>query len=141
MVQTRALAYVGVMLSYAAVAHAVEPDVVKVERVDGPVLSCTPAGPPPVARWAIPSRTKANSGGYVGGGGALLCGQPRCVNEGTWGWDFQGCLFLRNVWLKWNHGSLYQGGAGAYKTDGPPVPNILAVPPLPHSKTDFATAY
>jgi hypothetical protein len=87
-----------------------------------------------VAPWAKPGRTCAYSGGYVGGGGGLFHKGPRMVNEGTWGWDYQGWLLPRKVWLKWNHGVLYQGGAGAYKTDGPPVYNIFSVPPLPESQ-------
>jgi hypothetical protein len=86
------------------------------------------AGHVPVACWAVPGRTHAYDGYYVGGG-AVVCGQPRCANEGTWGWDYEGCLFRRRVWLQWNHGKRYQGGQGAYKTDGPPLPNLFAVPP------------
>lgn len=95
------------------------------------ILSTVPAGPPKVAPWAVPGRTDAYSGCYVGGGGGLHGHEPRSLNEGTWGWDYQGCFFLRKIWLKWNHGKAYQGGEGAYKTDGPPITNIFAVPPLP----------
>jgi hypothetical protein len=92
-----------------------------------PAPGCA-AGPPPVAWWAVPGRTGAYRGDYVGGGSALG-GEPRLAEEGTWGWDYEGCLLLRRVWLKWTHGRRCQGGEGAYKIDGPPVPNIFAVPP------------
>jgi hypothetical protein len=96
-----------------------------------PVVSCNPAGPPPVAWWAVPGRTPADQGGYVGGGGGVLRGEPRASDEGTWGWDYQGSLGLHRIWLSWNHGWRYQGGRGAYRTDGHPVYNIFASPPLP----------
>jgi hypothetical protein len=127
-----AILTIGLIVNLAATATAGDPVVVPQQAVEGPVLSCCPAGPPPVACWAKPSRTKAYVGYYVGGGGAVCHPEPRGINEGTWGWDYQGCLLPRNVWLRWNHGRLYQGGPGAYKVDGPPVPNVLAVPPLPH---------
>jgi hypothetical protein len=94
----------------------------------GPSPAPAGGGGPPVACWAVPGRTGAYRGYYVGGGTAF-CGGPRLVQEGTWGWDYQGCLLLRLVRLRWSHGGRYQGGEGAYKTDGPPVPNVLAVPP------------
>jgi len=81
------------------------------------------AGPPLANchhRWAIPSDT----GSYVGypvGGGAWLRkhAEPPYPQEGTWGWDYRGKLLLRRVMLGWSHGRLYQGGSGAYRTDGP----------------------
>ncbi len=45
-------------------------------------------------------------------------GQPRCVSDGTWGWDYHGCLIPQRVFLQWWPGR-YQGGSGAYKIDGP----------------------
>jgi hypothetical protein len=83
-----------------------------------------------VAKYAKPSNTPHYCGGYVGGG-TICKGDPRSLDEGTWGWDYQGCCAgFRRIWLQWSHGRRYQGGTGAYKTDGPPVPNILAIPPL-----------
>ena len=99
------------------------------------ILWSRPAVPPPVAWWAIPGRTAAYRGGYVGGGGSLFHSEPRNTNEGTWGWDYQGLFCLRKLFLPWNHGRLYQGGEGAYRTQGKPVYNILAFPPLPEKKT------
>ena len=48
-------------------------------------------------------------------------------DDGTWGWDETGChLFRRRVILGWSHGRKYQGGTGAYLTDGPVVPDPIA---------------
>ena len=83
---------------------------------------CDPGrGPPPsVARWAVPSDTGRYVGYYVGGGCPRpFRADPPAPDDGTWGWDYQGGLFRRNVILGWWHGRRYQGGTGAYKTDGP----------------------
>lgn len=56
--------------------------------------------------------------GYWVGGGTAIGGGPPCADEGTWGWDFEGYP-SRRIWLNWSHGRRYQGGTGAYKTDGP----------------------
>jgi hypothetical protein len=74
--------------------------------------------PQEVACRARPSDSPANVG-YVVGGGAPFHGEPRYINEGTWGWDYSGIDFQRCVQLGWWHGQRSQGGAGAYKTDGP----------------------
>jgi len=76
--------------------------------------------PAAVACWAIPSDTGSYVGYLVGGG----CPYPHRADaplpeEGTWGWDYQGWLLPRRVILGWWHGRRYQGGTGAYKTDGP----------------------
>src|SRR5579864_8970010 len=73
----------------------------------------------PIARWAIPGNNGHYEGYYVGGG----CSRPRradgrTVDEGTWGWDYKGWLIPRNIVPGWWHGRRYQGGSGAYKTDG-----------------------
>jgi hypothetical protein len=73
--------------------------------------------PQAVARYAIPSNTRFYAGGYVGGG-TVLPGDVGHANEGTWGWDYGGLLPTR-IWLNWSHGRRYQGGSGAYKSDGP----------------------
>ena len=73
---------------------------------------------PEVGRCARPSKGPDYTGYYVGGG-APCRGEPRCSTEGTWGWDYKGRCFSRNVWLDWWHGRRYQGGSGNYKTDGP----------------------
>jgi hypothetical protein len=56
--------------------------------------------------------------GWWVGGGTAVGGDMPCLNEGTWGWDYEGVVPKR-VWLLWSHGRRYQGGTGAYKTDGP----------------------
>src|SRR5262245_2494445 len=67
---------------------------------------------------AIWSNT-AHYGGYrVGGGVPCRRDQPD-VDEGTFGWDYFGVLFPKRIALNWSHGRRYQGGAGAYKTEGP----------------------
>lgn len=78
-----------------------------------------PAGPPPVACWAVPSDTGTYLGDYVGGGCAFG-GHPRQPGHGTWGWDYRNCLLPYHTFLRWC--GCYQGGAGAYKTDGPKFP-------------------
>jgi hypothetical protein len=57
--------------------------------------------------------------GYAVGGGCPYPrhAEPPTAAEGTWGWDYQGWL-PRWVTLGWWHGR-YQGGTGAYQTDGP----------------------
>jgi hypothetical protein len=87
---------------------------------EAPAHDHPPGGPPPVAPWAIPSNTPAYIGYYVGGGCPYPhLGDGRQPQEGTWGWDFAGRCFWRKVDLLWWHGRRYQGGTGAYKTDGP----------------------
>jgi hypothetical protein len=67
---------------------------------------------------AIPSNTP-HYGGYWVGGGSPLFGDGPAFSEGTFGWDYFGILFTKRVALNWSHGRRYQGGTGAYKTDGP----------------------
>jgi hypothetical protein len=74
--------------------------------------------PQSIAGYAQPSNTPRYIGYYVGGGAAFK-GEPRFVDEGTWGWDYSGGLFHRRVWLSWWHGQRTQGGTGSYRTDGP----------------------
>jgi hypothetical protein len=81
---------------------------------------CRAGHPTEVSCLAAPSNTHSFVGYYVGGGSPCPhLAEPRCVNEGTWGWDYAGCVFRRRVILAWWHGRCYQGGTGAYKSDGP----------------------
>lgn len=75
--------------------------------------------PMSVRPWAVPSNTRFYGGYYVGGGNAYGRGEPRLPNEGTWGWDYGGIWFAKRVILDWTHGRRYQGGTGAYATEGP----------------------
>jgi hypothetical protein len=76
---------------------------------------------PAVAWYARPSNTPCYVGYYVGGG-CPCRGDGRTSEEGTWGWDYQGCCLPRCVRLWWSHGRCHQGGKGAYETDGPTFP-------------------
>jgi hypothetical protein len=83
-----------------------------------------------VRRFATPADTGCYTGYYVGGG-VPVRGEPRQLNEGTWGWDYAGFGILpHRVWLQWTHGARYQGGTGSYKSDGRPIPNVFSHPPL-----------
>ena len=47
-------------------------------------------------------------------------------DEGTWGWDETGSShFRRRVILGWSQGRKYQGGTGAYRTDGHVPPDVI----------------
>jgi hypothetical protein len=74
--------------------------------------------PERVACFAVPTDTGHYVGYYVGGGAPCL-GEPRCRDEGTWGWDYSGLLLPKRVILQWYHGRRYQGGIGAYRTVAP----------------------
>ena len=67
------------------------------------------------------SVTSGGIGYYVGGGVCLGHGpgHARYPDEGTWGWDDTGFhSWRRRVILGWSHGRKYQGGTGAYWTEG-----------------------
>jgi hypothetical protein len=83
-----------------------------------------------LSRHAEPSVTH-RYGGYFVGGGSAHGGDPRGCGEGTWGWDTSSCLPCR-VRLGWSHGRRVQGGTGAYKVDGPEVPNVFNYRPRFH---------
>jgi hypothetical protein len=74
-----------------------------------------------------PSVTPGGIGYHVGGGTHSRHGEPRAWDEGTWGWDETGgTKFRTRVRLLWSHGRRYQGGTGAYRTDGHPIPDVFA---------------
>jgi hypothetical protein len=78
--------------------------------------------PQETSRRARPSDTGRYTGYTVGGGSVRLRkGDPPLPHEGTWGWDYVGGVFKRRVILNWWHGRRYQGGPGAYQTDGPKI--------------------
>ncbi len=75
---------------------------------------------PRLFSWVLPSDTGHYLGYYVGGGASHPGkGEQRYEHEGTWGWDYSGWLIRRRVINNWWHGQRYQGGTGAFKTDGP----------------------
>ena len=78
-----------------------------------------------VSAIARESYNRHYSGEYVGGGKAFG-GHGRCANEGTWGWDYTPFRPMSSrLFLKWSHGRHYQGGTGAYATDGPkPIEHV-----------------
>jgi hypothetical protein len=99
---------------------------------DIPAPLCSRANKVPgVACYAQPSDTGRYEGGWVGGGAARGGGPPG-PEEGTWGWDYWGQHWWhrfhvrRYPFLNWARDGRYQGGTGAYKTDGPRFPpNII----------------
>ena len=75
-----------------------------------------------ISRHAQPSTDRDHSVGYVGGGTPLhFFGECRRLDEGNVGMDYSGWLFQRKTWLMWSHGTLHQGGAGRYQTEGPRI--------------------
>lgn len=68
-----------------------------------------------IRRHAAPSDTGRYVGYYVGGG-TVFRGEGRYLDEGTWGWDYRGCVLEPRIVLGWSH-SRMQSGTGAYATD------------------------
>jgi hypothetical protein len=73
--------------------------------------------PEEISCLAAPSDT-GKYVGYLVGGGSACHGDGPFVEDGTWGWDYGGFCIPSRVILDWWHGK-YQGGYGAYETDGP----------------------
>ena len=85
--------------------------------------------PPCVSGCAKCGRTDKYALGYIGGGCVGRCGEPRRLDEGTFGWDYD-CHFLPGrVFLNWCHCGK-SPKAGPYKTDGPNVPDVFSVHPI-----------
>ncbi|MFN4258779.1 MAG: hypothetical protein ACK4RK_05745 [Gemmataceae bacterium] len=78
--------------------------------------------PQAISRFAKPSETPAYVGYYVGGGDPFKKGRCPTPVDGTWGYDYSGDCFRRNVFLRWWPKYYYQGGPGEYATDGPRIP-------------------
>ncbi|MDA1051859.1 MAG: hypothetical protein O3C40_15440 [Planctomycetota bacterium] len=74
--------------------------------------------PETLGRFATPSLNQHYSFGYVGGGAAFR-GEPRFADEGTWGVDYSGILFKKQIWLQWLHGQREPRHDGSYHTDRP----------------------
>jgi hypothetical protein len=82
-------------------------------------------GPFGLRRWLLPSSNRHNISYWVGGGAASWRrGDLPTEDEGTWGLDYRGWIIQRRVNHLWFHGRRYQGGSGAYKTDGPHLPHL-----------------
>lgn len=85
---------------------------------DSPARHQQAGWPKCVAWWAIPSDTGAYCGYLVGGGCPYHCvADAPTTAEGTWGWDYVGRWFQRNVNLGWWHDR--REGGGTYQTEGP----------------------
>jgi hypothetical protein len=84
-----------------------------------------------VHRCAVPTNVPGYCGGFIGGGAACGKGDRPCVGDGTWGWDYTGCLLSPGrVFLGWYHCRPRQPAGGPYATDGPPVPDVFSARPL-----------
>lgn len=87
---------------------------------------CRAGFPHELACRLQPTETRGGLGYYVGGGTGYGHGEPRRRDEGTWGWDETGRRHLRlGMILGWSHGRRRQGGTGAYRVDGHPLPDIF----------------
>ena len=69
-----------------------------------------------------------------GAGACPTRAEGRANDQGTWGWDYRGWLIPRRVNLLWWHGRRFQGGSGAYKTDGPHLPHLPEAEEHSHSE-------
>jgi hypothetical protein len=76
-----------------------------------------------ISPLAKPTESPHEEGYYVGGGAREKSrrGEERRHNEGVWGTDYTGLIIPKHTNLNWWHGRRYQGGVGAYPTDGPRV--------------------
>ena len=75
---------------------------------------CVRAGDPHRVSWfAKPSRNKRDTVGYVGGNAAWR-GEPRQLDEGTWGLDYAGLFSRNHIWLQWLHGRPSHQSDGSY---------------------------
>jgi len=76
-----------------------------------------------ISPLAMPAESPHEVSYYAGGGARTKAwrGEERRETEGIWGVDYGGILFPKHVDLGWWHGSRYQGGYGAYRTDGPRI--------------------
>lgn len=101
-----------------------------------PPRTLADAGDPQLlSRFAAPGRTRHYGGGYTGGGRPIVFAQrldgrdPH--TDGTWGWDY--VLFGRRpqrVFQGFWHDRPHQPSIGTYKTDGPHVPDVVALKPI-----------
>jgi hypothetical protein len=93
------------------------PAAASAEEPVAPACPC-PARPVPcVAWWAVPSDTGHYVGYYVGGG-CVRHGRPPAPDEGTWGWDYGGCLIHPGIRLLWCDCPGGRRNIPAYRTVG-----------------------
>jgi hypothetical protein len=85
-----------------------------------------------ISKCAQPGRTCKYDVGYIGGGCHGGRGECRGEMDGTFGWDYVGCLCHKpaRVFLNWCHCKDCQPERGPYKTDGPHVPDIFSLRPV-----------
>jgi hypothetical protein len=126
----RSAIFAALLLTSALVGgtlHAGDDDAIPLGS-DDPRHTFERAGcPQEVSKLAHPTNTPHYCGYYVGGGCVCRGGGPGPL-QGTFGWDYcGGCLVHPKVMLGWCFKCRYQGGVGAYKTDGPPVPNVFGI--------------
>ena len=74
-------------------------------------------------------RRALTSLGYVGGGCLGRCGEPRLLDEGTFGWDYDCGWRPGRVFLNWCHCGK-SPKLGPYKTNGPNAPDVFSVHPV-----------
>jgi hypothetical protein len=141
---TLAAVLAGLLLAGSARSadEAKPPDDAKPLGTDGCNNTFARAGyPDETSCFAKLGRRPNYCGYYVGGG--CVCGPVTCHGslpapyQGTYGWDYccGPCGLNHRVILGWCFGCRPKGGTGAYKTDGPHVPNPLALK-LPPAECD-----
>ncbi len=74
-----------------------------------------------ISRFARPAESPHETGFFIGGGARTRAaqGEPRRVTDGTWGTDYTGILFPKQIELNWWHGQRAQGSGFGYRTVGP----------------------
>src|SRR5581483_4428077 len=85
--------------------------------------------PREISKCAALSNTCEYYGYYVGGNCVLKCkgGGPGPL-QGTYGWDYSGKCFHRNIILHFCERCKYYQGIGAYNPEkGPHVPNVFGI--------------
>jgi hypothetical protein len=85
-----------------------------------------------ISKCAVPGRSCKDAVGYVGGGCLGGHGDCRGALDGTFGYDYAGCLWNNpgRVFLRWCHCRDCQPERGPYKTDGPHVPDVFSLRPI-----------
>lgn len=90
---------------------------------------CRAGYPMCIAPWARPGVSPKATGGLIGGGTKRRAAGPSPA-DGTWGWDYVGCLKPSRLFLGWDYARKHSAPAGPYKVDGPHVTDVFAVKPV-----------